>query len=109
MVKNLRAICSRGGFNFTKRISNSRDLLQCIPEEHKSQNLFELDLDRDKLPIERALGLQWCIETDTFKFQLKVKEQPHTKCRMLSVISSINDPLEFLAPLILPAKLVHQA
>ena len=61
MVKNLRAICSRGGFNLTKWISKSRDLLQSIPEKHKSQNLFELDLDREKLPVERALGLQWCI------------------------------------------------
>ncbi|XP_067451997.1 uncharacterized protein [Thunnus thynnus] len=76
--------------------------------EHKSKNLCELDLDRYKLPLERALGLQWCIETETFKFKLKVKEQPHTKQGMLSVISSIYDPLRLVAPLLLPAKLLLQ-
>lgn len=108
MVNNLRAICNRGGFNLTKWISNSRKVLQNIPEEHKAKNLYELDLDRDKLPVERALGLQWCIETDSFKFKLKVKEQPYTKRGLLSVISSVYDPLGFLAPVILPAKLLLQ-
>ena len=58
--------------------------------------------------MERALGLQWCIETDTFTFKLKIKEKPHTKRGMLSIISSVYDPLGFLAPLILPAKLLLQ-
>ena len=64
MVKNLVSICSRGGFPLTQWISNSRKVLQNIPEDLKSKNLQELDLDRDKLPLDRALGLQWCIETD---------------------------------------------
>lgn len=39
--------------------------LQCIQEELRSKTLCELDLDRDKLPVDRALGLQWCTETDS--------------------------------------------
>ena len=74
MVKNLVSICSRGGFTLTQWISNGRKVLQNILEDLKSKNLQELDLDRDKLPLDRALGLQLCIETDTFKFKLKVKE-----------------------------------
>lgn len=35
MVNNLRAICNRGGFYLTKWVSNSRKVLQNIPEEHK--------------------------------------------------------------------------
>lgn len=45
---------------------------------------------------------------DTFKFKLKVKEQPHTKRGILSMISSVCDLLRFLAPLILPDKLLLQ-
>lgn len=108
MAKDLIAICSRGGFTLTQWISNSREVLQSIPEELRSKTLCELDLDRDKLPVDKALGLQWCIETDSFKFKLKVKEKPSTKRGMLSMISSIYDPLGFLAPLILPAKLLLQ-
>lgn len=94
MVKNLIAVCNRGGFNLTKWIGNSQEELHSIAEEYKSKNLYELVLDRDCLPIEMALGLQWCIETDTL---VKVKEQPHTKCGMLSTTSSIHNLLELLA------------
>ncbi|KAK0137844.1 hypothetical protein N1851_025926 [Merluccius polli] len=97
MVKNLATICSKGGFTLTQWISNSREVLQSLPEDLKSKNLHELDLDRDKLPLDRALGLQWCIETDTFKFKLKVKEKPPTKQGMLSIIRFV-----------LPAKLLLQ-
>lgn len=83
-------------------------MLQNIPEEHKAKHLYELDLDRDKLSVKRALGLQWWIETDTFKLKLKVKEQPYTKRGLLSLISSIYDLLGFLAPVILPTKLLLQ-
>lgn len=108
MAKDLMSICSKGGFTLTQWISNSREVLQSIPGELRSQTLCELNLDRDKLPVDRALGLQWCTETDSFKFKLKVKEKPSTKRGMLSIISSIYDLLGFLAPLILPAKLLLQ-
>ncbi|XP_013856311.1 uncharacterized protein LOC106512189, partial [Austrofundulus limnaeus] len=108
MAEDLIAICSRGGFTLTQWISNSREVLQCIPGELRSQTLCELNLDSDELPLDRALGLQWCTETDSFKFKLKVKEKPSTKRGMLSTISSIYDPLGFLAPLVLPAKLLLQ-
>lgn len=54
------------------------------------------------------MGLQRCIEKDTFKFKIKVKEKPATKRGMLSIISSVYDPLGFLAPLVVPAKLLLQ-
>ena len=31
----------------------------------------DLNLDRDQLPVERACGLQWCVETDSFKFKME--------------------------------------
>lgn len=55
MVKNLTTICSKGGFTLTQWISNSQEVLQSLPEDLKSKNLHELDLDRDKLPLDRAL------------------------------------------------------
>lgn len=64
MVKYLMAICKEGGFQLTKWTSDSHQVLHAISEEHRSENMNELDLDRDKLPLERTLGLQWCVETD---------------------------------------------
>lgn len=105
MVRNLTAICRLGGFNLTKWSSNNREVLLQIPEGHKSKHFKELDLDRDKLPVERALGLLWCSESDTLKFKFNIREQPHTRRGMLSLISSVYDPLGFLAPFTIPAKI----
>lgn len=52
MVKNLITMCGRGGFTLTQWISNSREVLQSLPEHLKSKNLHELDLDREKLPLD---------------------------------------------------------
>lgn len=56
----------------------------------------ELDLDKDSLPMERALGLQWCADTDKFKFRTTAQEQPQTRRGILSVVSSLYDPLGLL-------------
>ncbi|KAK0152604.1 hypothetical protein N1851_005873 [Merluccius polli] len=107
-VQDLVALCRKGGFILEKWISNSRTVLQTITEDQRAQGLKELDLDRDKLPMERALGLQWCVETDSFRFRLEVKQQPFTRRGMLSVNSSVYDPFGFLAPVTLPAKMMQQ-
>ena len=108
LVKDLTAVCLKGGFHLTKWISNNRGVLLSIPEEQRSKILHELDLYRDQLPVERALGLHWCVESDAFKFKMSLKKQPHTRRGILSVVSSIYDPLGFLAPLTLSAKLILQ-
>lgn len=92
----------------TKWISNSRKVLRTVPEEHRTKDLKELDLDRDNLPLERALGLQWCIESDAFQFKMLVKQSPYTRRGMLSLLSSVYDPLGFIAPVTLPGKVLLQ-
>ncbi|XP_055012690.1 uncharacterized protein LOC129409784 [Boleophthalmus pectinirostris] len=58
--------------------------------------------------MERALGVDWCIESDSFKFRILVKSMPLTRRGILSVVSSIYDPLGFLSPFILLAKIIVQ-
>ena len=67
-----------------------------------------LDLGEDKLPIERALGVQWCVESDVVNFRIKLKVRPCTRRRILSTISSIYDPLGFIAPVVLSGKTIVQ-
>lgn len=62
MVKDLIAVCLTGGFQLTKWVSNSRAVLQIVPEEHRAHGIKIMDLDKDQLPMERALGLLWCVE-----------------------------------------------
>lgn len=47
MVKNLTALCQKGGFTLTKWISSNHNILQTPPEEHRAKDSKELNLDRD--------------------------------------------------------------
>lgn len=60
------------------------------------------------LPTERALGLLWNIEADTFGYSISLKDKPLTRQGILSVVSSVYDPLGFAAPFILLAKEILQ-
>ncbi|XP_038141595.1 uncharacterized protein LOC119783899 [Cyprinodon tularosa] len=108
MVKRLTDLCSKGGFMLSKWVSNSRTVLMSIPEERRAKEIKNLDLDTDELPVERVLGLQWSIETDEFKFRTSVQDRPQTRRGILSVVSSLYDPLGILAPFSMPAKLLLQ-
>lgn len=108
IVHDLSDLCHKGGFHLTQWISNSRNVLQAIPEKEHSKNVSELNLDRDQLPEERALGLQWCMESDTFNFRMDCKERAHTRRGILSVVSSVYDPLGYIAAITLPAKQILQ-
>lgn len=105
LVQELIALCARG-FHLTKWVSNSKTVLLSIPDNEKAPGVKDLDLSHNTLPMERALGVQWCTETDRFRFQMNMQHKPVTRRGILSTVSSVFDPLGFLAPLILPAKLI---
>lgn len=106
LVKELTALCARGGFHLTKWVSNSKSVLTSIPDSERAPEVKDLDLSHNTLPMERALGVQWCTETDKFSFQINMQNKPVTRRGILSTVSSVFDPMGFLAPLILPAKLI---
>lgn len=67
-----------------------------------------MNLDRDNLPMERALGLLWCVESDSFKIKVEVKQPTLSRRGMLSITNSVYDPLGILAPVTLSAKMMQQ-
>ncbi|KAL7880976.1 hypothetical protein SRHO_G00032300 [Serrasalmus rhombeus] len=108
LCADLRSMLAKGGFRLTKWASNSRKVLNSIPEQDRAEGFQDLDLEVDNLPIERALGVQWCSESDQYRFKINLKERPHTKRGLFSIVSSIFDPLGFLSPIVLPAKGILQ-
>ena len=108
LAQDLRDLLTKGGFHLTQWTSNSRELLVNIPEVERAKSFKDLDLDQDKLPIERALGIQWSAESDEFGFKIVIKDRPPTRRGILSMVSSIYDPLGFLSPVILTAKSILQ-
>ena len=108
LAKDVKAVCGNGGFNLTKFVGNTERIINSIPDEHRAENVKNLTLGQDKLPIERALGVIWCIESDTFNFRIELKDKPCTRRGILSTISSIYDPLGFITPVVLVGKKILQ-
>lgn len=108
LYHDLKAICLKGGFRLTKWMSNNWDVLTSIPQEDRATEVKNLDFDQESLTIERALGVQWCIRSDQFKFHVNIQQRPLTRRGILSMMSSVYDPLGILSPVILPAKNILQ-
>ena len=108
LYQQLTEVCARGGFRLNKWVCNERTVLSQIPKEDHAKGIKTLDLSRDQLPLERALGVQWDVEGDAFTFSVTNKHKPLTRRGILSAVSSIYDPLGFLAPVILTAKQILQ-
>lgn len=106
LALKLIGLLQQGGFRLTKFLSNRREVLQAIPANERASPTLDLDLDR--LPINRTLGLSWDAETDEFYFTFIRIDKPATKRGILSVVSSLFDPLGFLAPYVLPVKVLLQ-
>ena len=106
MASQLRELLARGGFRLTKWNSTSRKLIESLPESERAEKIK--DLNFDKLSVERVLGVQWNVSTDQFGFSIVIKDRPPTRRGILSVVSSVFDPLGFVAPFILQAKQILQ-
>jgi hypothetical protein len=106
LASQLRELLAKGGFRLTKWISNSKEVMESLPESERATSVKMLDFEKAK--IERALGIQWNVTSDKFGFNITVKERPFTRRGILSIVSSIYDPLGFAAPFIFQAKLFLQ-
>ena len=108
LIESTKSLLAKGGFNLHKFISNSKKVIKAIPKEQQASGIKELDLSRDVLPIERASGVQWCLQSDSLQFRVVLKDKPLTRRGILSSISSIYDPLGLAAPFLLKGKQILQ-
>lgn len=112
LVSQTRELLERGGFRLRKWYSNNREVLATIPETERAKSVANLELER--LPTESALGLKWNTEEDTFvwnvaeKMPRLVNEGSITRRTIVSAVYSLFDPLGFIAPYVMKAKLLLQ-
>ncbi|XP_076247963.1 uncharacterized protein LOC143187622, partial [Calliopsis andreniformis] len=102
-------LLQRGGFNLRKWAGNSSDLLRNIPQSSHSHavnlNLF----DDSELKV---LGLRWIPSGDFFYFNLQrfqPSATPITKRTLFSEIAKLYDPLGWLSPIVIRAKILMQS
>ncbi|XP_069133232.1 uncharacterized protein [Argopecten irradians] len=108
IIDNTKEMLRRGGLRLHKFLSSSKNVLQNMPLADRAQGLKDIDVLQDQLPVERALGVQWCIESDTFQFRITLNDRPLTRRGVLSTLCSVYDPLGFIAPFILVGKQILQ-
>ena len=100
-IKQLQELCSRGGFNLTKFISNKEEVIKSIPDDKRKSTVRNGLVTLGNLPEEKALGVKWDTQNDTLGFYIKLADKPLTRCDLLSTLSSVYDPLGLGAPFLL--------
>ena len=106
----LLKLLMKGGFRLTKWLSNGRDVLVEIPECERTSSVVNLDIE--DLPTGCVLGLKWNVEADKFVWDVSarlrplVEARPVTRRGILSIVSSLFDPIGFIAPYVMKAKLL---
>lgn len=107
LAAELKELLSLGGFKLTKWLSNSKEVMNSIPEKDRAEPKAKLDFDTES-PCERTLGLQWHVNQDQFVFDINLHDKGTTRRSILSVASSLYDPLGLVAPVTLIPKLILQ-
>ncbi len=87
-----------------KLSSNNHQFLEAFPTSDRANDLKDLDLSVDPLPLQRSLGVSWSLETDCFMFQVSPDVKPFTRRGILSTVNSLYDPLGFVAPVTMQGK-----
>ena len=106
LIHDLRELLSRAGFNLTKCLSNSQQVVDSIPEKDQSKSLTTTPLNNGLQ--QRVLGIDWNLNSDCFTFAVALPVKPRTRRGMLSTVNSLFDPLGFLAPVVLEARLIYR-
>ena len=110
-VDAIGRLLAEGGFRLHKWMSTSRKVIMSINPTERAGSVKEISGDTD-LPSDRALGMNWDVERDSFIFDIditrKAAEQAVTRRSMLSTTASLFDPLGFLSPVLLIPKMIMQ-
>ena len=108
VIQQVKDLCSNGGFNLTKFISNNTTVLKLIPDDSRRTVVKDEELASGCLPEDKALGVKWNTEKETPRFTIKLVEKPSTRRGLLSMLSSVYDPLGLGAPFMLKGRQIIQ-
>ena len=106
VCEDLTKVLGGAGFHAQKWCSNRTEVLEVIPQEDR---VTGVKLDDSELPSVKTLGVHWNASDDVFTFIVKeISLSFYTKRGLLSPFATLFDPLQFLAPYIIRAKMALQ-
>ena len=104
VIKEAPLVLANGGFNLTKFAVNDV-LFSEVAESCRSKGVVEFGTECET----KALGVNWRIAIDEFFFAIQRDlNVPLSRRSMLSLISSIYDPLGLISPIVLGGRLLFQ-
>ena len=111
LISASRELCAKDGIRLHKFASNVKDVLDVVaPTECSGSDMpKEQQLLKCMDTVERPLGIHWNIENDTLSVRVILQDSPLTRRGVLSTVSSVYDPLGFIAPIVMVGKLILQA
>lgn len=65
LVKEAKELCTMGRLWLHMLIPNNKEVIVTIPKEQYAEAAKDLDMALGKLHMERALGVQWCMASDS--------------------------------------------
>ncbi|XP_055902810.1 uncharacterized protein LOC129938987 [Eupeodes corollae] len=105
LASQLDHMLTAGGFSLRKWASNRPEIISNIPIENRVSSVVEVPNEFNIC----LLGISWNPVTDCFLFDVSQKNPDlTTKRKLLSEISKIFDPLGWVSPTIIMAKIILQ-
>lgn len=99
-------ILKSSSFHIRKWSSNSVELLERIPETDRETDILR---SFDSKASVKTLGVQWCPVEDCFRYNIIFDSRDvFTKRSILSDVAKVFDPLGWLSPCLISAKILIQ-
>ena len=97
----------RAGFKLRKWASSNPAVIEDVPAEDR---LKSMEIQEENPANVKTLGVLWEAKRDVFTFHVKVPDvsKKPTKRNVLSAIATLFDPLQFLSPFTVRAKILMQ-
>ena len=103
LALDVTSMLAKAGFTLTKWLSNKKEVLADFLCDQCSELVQQLPSEGVK---ERVLGVEWDVKEDKLQVKVEILPRPITRRGILSTIHSMFDPLGFLAPVTIEAKLL---
>jgi hypothetical protein len=72
LIERSKSLCRSSGLRLHIFVFNPKEAAD------RAKDLTDINIHHDKLPVERTLGIQWCIGSNSFHLKITLKDQTFT-------------------------------